>query len=222
MEYSIHRAVEQPSLTGQWLEPAWRNVPVATLRHFVKRSSSHHPQVEAKLTYTPESLYVFFRVHDRYVRCVQTEYQSGVCRDSCVELFIQPQPDKGYFNFEINCGGTMLLYYIEDPRKGPNGFQKSTMVPWDLAKSVQIFHSMPAVVDPEITEPVEWTLEYRIPLALFATYVGARGELSGKQWRGNLYKCADQTSHPHWASWAPLGENLNFHVPECFAPMRFQ
>ena len=39
---------------------------------------------------------------------------------------------------------------------------------------------------------------------------------SGQVWRANLYKCGDQTSHPHWASWAPIGEALNFHQPGFF------
>ena len=37
----------------------------------------------------------------------------------------------------------------------------------------------------------------------------------------NFFKCADDSSHPHWASWAPIGEALNFHQPQYFAPLRF-
>ena len=39
-------------------------------------------------------------------------------------------------------------------------------------------------------------------------------------WRGNLYKCGDRTSHPHWAAWSPVDE-LNFHLPRCFGTLRF-
>ena len=35
-----------------------------------------------------------------------------------------------------------------------------------------IAHSMPAVVDPERTEPTTWTVEYRIPLDMLAKHLG--------------------------------------------------
>lgn len=222
MEYLIPRSVKLPSLKGQWREPAWRRVPAVTLRHFLKQSSTHHPLVKVKLIYTPQSLGVFFKVQDRYVRCIRTKFQSYVCNDSCVEFFVQPKPGRGYLNFEINGGGTMLLYYIEDPQRQKNGFRKFTKVPWKVARHVKIFHSLPPVVDPEIRKPVEWNLEYQIPFSLFATYVGSLGELRGQCWRGNLYKCANKTSHPHWASWAPLGAELDFHLPEYFGSFQFQ
>jgi hypothetical protein len=222
LEYPIPPASATPSLKGKWKEPAWRDVPVARISHFHRRSSRHHPRVEAKLTYTPKALHVFFRVRDRYVRCIRTKYQASVCQDSCVEFFVQPKPGKGYFNFEINCGGTMLLYYIENAGRTEKGFIKSRPVPWKVAGNITVFHSLPRVVDPEISGPREWTLEYRIPLRLFETYVGSLGILAGQVWKGNLYKCADDTSHPHWASWAPIGAELNFHVPKYFRPLRFQ
>jgi len=222
LKYVIPLAQTRPSLTGQWRENAWRNVPVATISHFHQRSSEHRPRVEAKLTYMPDSLFVFFKVHDRYVRSVHTEFQSSVCLDSCVEFFVEPKPGKGYLNFEINCGGTLLVYYIEDPTRAEHGFKKYTIIPWEQAQQIQIYHSLPAVVEPEITEPVEWNIEYRIPFQFIEEYVGPLGALRGQQWRGNLYKCADQTSHPHWATWAPLGDKLAFHLPEYFAPLHFQ
>ncbi|MBU4199718.1 MAG: carbohydrate-binding family 9-like protein [Verrucomicrobia bacterium] len=222
MEYVIRRASATPSLLGKWLEPAWRDVPVARIRHFHKKSSCHHPQVEAKLTYTIEALHVFFRVQDRYIRSTRTDFQASVCKDSCVEFFIQPKPDKGYLNFEINCGGTLLVYYIEDSVRTKDGYRKGQPLSRDLAQGVRIFHSMPAIVYPEIAKKRTWFLEYSIPFALFEALVGRLGVLKGQRWRGNLYKCADESSRPHWASWAPIGSELNFHQPKYFAPFRFQ
>ena len=43
-----------------------------------------------------------------------------------------------------------------------------------------------------------------------------------RRWRGNAFKCADETSHPHWASWAPIGEALNFHAPGWFGDLDFE
>jgi hypothetical protein len=46
------------------------------------------------------------------------------------------------------------------------------------------------------------------------------GPMSSQSWRDNFYKCGDQTSHPHWASWSPV-DDLNFHLPRCFGTICF-
>ncbi len=220
--YTLQRACVRPALEGAWDEPAWSTVPVLTLDHWHARSSDHHPRVEAKVAYQDDGLFVFFRVQDRYVLSVNTAYQSAVCRDSCVEFFVEPQPGKGYFNFEVNCGGTLLLQHVEDPTRTPTGFRKHRPVAWEHGSQVRIHHSMPATVTPEIQSSVSWTIEYFVPFALFEAYLGAPlGPVAGQTWRANFYKCADGCSHPHWGSWAPVSGPLNFHVPACFAPIRF-
>ncbi|MBO4512195.1 MAG: hypothetical protein J5746_05485, partial [Victivallales bacterium] len=39
--------------------------------------------------------------------------------------------------------------------------------------------------------------------------------LNAQEWTANFYKCADQTSHPHWITWAPLTVT-NYHQPNQF------
>jgi hypothetical protein len=168
-----------------------------------------------------QAIYVLFRVQDRYVRSVHTAYLGPVCRDSCVEWFARPRPHQGYINFEVNCGGTLHCSYIEDPTRSADGFKRFTFVPAALGAQVQVYHSMPDVVDPEIEQPIVWTVEYRVPLSLFEHYVGALGALSGQVWAANFYKCGDDTSHPHWAAWSSVQE-LNFHRPQDFAPIHFE
>ncbi|MDD2708353.1 MAG: carbohydrate-binding family 9-like protein [Verrucomicrobiae bacterium] len=220
MEYLIKKTAAEPSLKGVWDEPAWKDANVLTVGCFLERGSDHRPKVEAKAVYTGKGLSIFFRVFDKYVRCTREDYQTSVCRDSCVEFFVKPREGRGYFNFEINCGGTMLLYYMADPTLGPEGARKQ--VPWEIAKTVRIFHSQPKVVYPEVEKDAEWMVEYTIPFALFEEFLGPLGSVSGQTWRANFYKCADDSSHPHWASWAPLHGKFSFHLPEYFAPVRFE
>ncbi len=219
--YTVRRTPEPPSLKGDWDGPIWRQAETGTLDHFVPTSSDHRPKVQFRLLYDAEWIYVLFRVEDRYVRCVETKFNGSVCQDSCTEFFVQPRPDKGYFNFEVNCGGNMLCYYIEDPSPSPQGeFAKYTPLTPEQGAQVRRYHSLPAVVDPEITEPVTWLNEIHIPLALLETFTGPLGDPAGQEWRANLYKCGDKTSHPHWATWAPI-EGGSFHQPHFFAPLRF-
>lgn len=82
-------------------------------------------------------------------------------------------PDKGYFNLEMNCGGTFLLGYAE---MQPDGEKKSERVPWRRALE-EIYHSMPEKVNPEIAEPTEWRVKYFVPFAV-ARNLSVRWEMS--------------------------------------------
>jgi hypothetical protein len=219
--YIVRRQSQDCPLSLQWNDPGWENTPALSLRHFHSQSSEHRPDVSVKLRHCNFSLDVLFRVHDRYVKSLATEYQQMVCRDSCVELFVQPKPDRGYFNFEINCGGTMLLYCIDDASRAGNTFAKYVKVTPEHAQQMQILTTMPKTTPIEIGQLIEWSLALRIPVSMLEPYVGAIGDLSGQTWRGNLYKCGDKTSHPHWASWNPIGEKLNFHQPDKFGTLVF-
>lgn len=223
MEYTIRRARSRPGLDGDWDDAAWRHADVACVESFHSASSVHRPQTESKILYDDAGLYVAFRVRDRYVRCTRTEHQSITSKDSCVELYLQPKPGAGYLNFEMNCGGTMLLFYVTDPTRCDQGiFKGKQVVPRSLLQSVQIHHSLPKVLPVEIAEPVDWTVQYFVPNAVFEKYVGALEPPEKRRWRGNFFKCADESSHPHWASWNPIGDELNFHDPAYFADIRFE
>jgi len=216
----IHRTPTPPSLAGDWNGPVWSRAETAEIGHFRPESSDHRPRTQARLLYDDRAIYGIFRVEDRYVRCVHTGYQAPVCRDSCVEFFIQPHGRGGYFNFEFNCGGSLLSNWITDWRRTPDAFEEYRPLDVEDLEKVQIFHSMPERVEPEIADPLVWTLEFAVPFEILAKYAGPLGDIPGQVWRGNLYKCGDETSHPHWAAWSPVDE-LNFHLPRCFGPMQF-
>lgn len=225
--YIINYTHSASELQGNWDSLVWRQANILEVDTFFQdmvnktMPSEHRPRTRAKVLYDDKGLYVHFRVDDKYVRSIETEYHGIVWEDATVEFFVQPQPDRGYFNFEINCGGTMLLSYKEHPDFSGEALRKTGEVPWDLAKTVQIYHSMPKTVDPEITQSVTWYVEYFIPYALFEAYLGPLDTTYNAQWRANFYKCAENNSHPHWAMWSPIHSGLNFHQPQYFAPIKF-
>jgi len=219
MEYLIRRADALDSITHDWHAAPWDQAATLSIANFHARSSDHHPRVEARLVYDDKGIGVIYRVEDQYVRSVRTQFQDSVCRDSCVELFVEPVPGKGYFNFEFNCAGVLLLFHVVDPTPTGNGFKDATDVADEHAKAITILPSLSGPIDPEISDPVSWTLAARIPWILFEPYVGLPETRSGTRMRANLYKCADETSKPHWACWAPIGDELNFHQPRYFGTL---
>jgi len=198
----------------------WEQLPVIEIKHFLSQSSGHRPRTVVGLAYDAQGIHGRFEVEDRFVRCMRTDYGSEVWKDSCVEFFAEPKPGRGYFNFEFNCGGAFLVNHILDPTRTPEGFKEFTRLPEDFARQIQVRPSLPPVLEPELTEPTNWTLEFHIPFVLFERYVGPLGEVAGQTWRGNFFKCADESSHPHWAAWSPVDE-FNFHLPRCFGALRF-
>jgi hypothetical protein len=234
VSYLVRRAPARPALQGHWDGPAWRAAPMLKVERFMAApgASDHRPGVQAKVTYTADGLCVIFRVSDRYVVCRHTEFQSSVYKDSCVEFFVQPKPDKGYFNFEMNAGGALLVTYIEDAARTPAGFKKFTELPPEANTLIPRYHSFtpppatrgPRTSSPEVPGPVEWCVEYFVPFSLLERYVGPLGNVAGQTWRANFFKCADESSHPHWASWAPLDADFagGFHRPDKFGELRFE
>jgi hypothetical protein len=219
--YRVHRASARPELQGRWDGPVWGHVPVARIDRFHARSSAHRPLALVKLLHDDQTLYAHFRVDDAHVRSVHTAYESDTYKDSCVELFLQPAGGEAYFALEVNGGGAFSLRFIEDPTRTPNRFAKWSPVAEADARAIRIAHSLPAVVDPELAGPVTWWIEVAWPRSVMEPYCGVVGRFSGQRWRGNFFKCGDETSHPHWATWAPIGEQLNFHQPTYFDLIEF-
>ena len=210
-----------PRLAAGWDDPPWSGVAPLEVAEFRPESSPHRPRTRARLLHTDGGLHGIFRVEDRYVACRHTRFQAQVCEDSCVEVFLQPKPDHGYFNFEMNCGGTLHAAHVTDHRRDERRPRpRRPLSPPEEGRQVAIRTSLPPVVDPEIASAVDWELAFFIPSAVLEAHVGPLGPLAGQEWRANLYKCADRTSHPHWAAWSPV-DALNFHLPHCFGRLRF-
>lgn len=224
MEYRVNYLAEPAALTADWWAPVWQQADVITIDQFREESSRHRPITEARLLYSAAGIHGIFRVQDRYVRCVHTQFQDLVCKDSCVEVYFHPQTGQregnGYLNLEMSGNGTLLSYYITNAERAPGGFKEFVKLTPEQGRQVAIRTTLPPVVEPELSEPTEWCLQFFLPFSVLEEYVGPLGSPSGQTWRCNLFKCADESSHPHWASWQPVPE-LNFHMPETFGVIRF-
>lgn len=219
----IARLPRPPKAGENFDSPFWSGIAPITIGSWHPRSTEHHPLVQVRLGHTGSRLHFSWAVEDRWVASRETQVNGSVCRDSCVEAFLSPRPGRGYFNLEINAGGTVHLSFVRDPTPVPQvGFADCRMVePSLIARHVAVRSSLPAVVADEIATPCRWTLDADLDLAIYAHYLG-EPILADGAWTGNFYKCADRTSKPHWGSWNSVGEVLNFHKPECFAGISFQ
>lgn len=214
-EAEIPRVAPTGTLDRALDADVWRDAAVLCIDSFRPESAvGHRPMTRCALVHDGEALLGRFSVQDRYVRCVHDAAEGGVCRDSCVEFFFSPRLAEGYVNLEFNCGGHLFAQHVRDPRRVDGGFRDARRLSAAELSAITVRSSMPTRVEPEIGTPVDWWLAFRLPLAFVTTHFGAEA-LEGDAWRANAYKCGDQTSHPHWASWNPV-PRLNFHEPEAF------
>lgn len=216
MSYLVKKTPVPAALDAAWDSPVWNGAVELKLDYVFSRSSDHHPDTRVKMLYDDRNIYGLFQVHDRYVKALAEKNQAQVCLDSCVEFFVKPAGAELYFNFEMNCGGTILLYHVRNCRAGDY-----TPIPESDLATIERFHTLPERVPVEITEPVTWRLGFRIPIAFFVKYSKINPDLSGQKWTANFTKCADHTSHPHWISWQALPK-CDFHQPDHFGELLFE
>lgn len=219
MRYVVRRCAARPAGAAAWDDPAWQAAATLEIAHFRPEGSGHRPQTFCRLLYDDEGISGIFLVRDRYVRCVNTTYQSPVYQDSCVEIFLQPS-ERGYFNFEFNCSGAMLAGYVMDPERVPGGFRNAVRLTAEQGARIMVSPSLSQGILQEIEDPVDWTLGFFIPFSVIGEHSKVPAPGPGNVWKGNFFKCADASSRPHWGSWSAVDEK-NFHLPRCFGAIQF-
>ncbi len=217
--YYVGRLKKSMKIDANWEKPQWKVVQSVDIRNFMGTVPAFKPEAEVKMAYDNDNIYVIFHVHDRYVRCITSQINGPVWQDSAVEFFFAPDPELPlqYFNLETNCGGTPLMHYNLIPRK------ESKSLSEDDIKRIEIASTLPKVIDPEMTGPVIWTLEYRIPLDILEKYSAVSRPKKGVEWKANFYKIAENSSNPHYITWAVIeNEKPDFHKPEFFGRLIFE
>ncbi len=216
--YHVGRLSKPMKIDANWQKPQWKKAKAAVISNYMGEIPGFRPEATVKMLYDDDNIYVIFYVKDRYVRCITDKINGPVWQDSAVEFFFSPDPEQPllYFNLETNCGGTPLLHYNTVPRKESKRLQE------DDIRQIEIASTLPKIIDPEISNPVEWTLEYRIPLALLEKYAKIARPSKGIEWGANFYKIAENSSNPHYITWSRI-ENIkpDFHRPQFFGRLIF-
>jgi hypothetical protein len=208
-------------MEGHWEGPVWRHARTLEISHFRPEGSGHRPKTLAKLLYNGRGIAGIFHVEDNYVRCVHRNYLDPVYKDSCVGISFRTGAENDYFSFEFSCGGTLRASFITTIAGTKDGLKVLMPLSRKDGAAIRVYHSLPAIVDPEIVAPTVWILEFFIPFAIVEKFVCKPRNIKGNEWRTNLYKCGDETSHPHWASWKPLPSG-NTHLLDSFGKIRFE
>jgi len=175
----------------------------------------YSPDVKFRIAHCNNQLWLKFYVSEEHILAQRTEPNSATHRDSCVEFFIDPEQEGGYYNFEFNCIGTTHLAY------GPDRHQREFIEPDIIQQKIKIKSSLGNRPFDEKSGGHEWEMTVIIPAEVFvhSDSLSFRDLTS----RANFYKCGDDTSEKHYLSWNPVGtEGPDFHRPEFFGKLIFE
>lgn len=167
----------------------------------------YKPKAEVYAGYNYKYLWLHFVVKEDYIHIAGKKDQDPVYQDSCVEFFVQIGDN--YRNFEFNCLGVCLSAV------GPNRNSRISLDPENLS-TVLRYPSLDPNNPPAEGSKSDWTLTVGIPLELI-------GLTSGETFRGNFYKCGDNTKIPHYVSWAAINIPApDFHRPDYFGEIELE
>jgi hypothetical protein len=166
------------------------------------------------MVHNGSALFLKYFVKEPHVRSVNSEFNSSVWEDSCVEFFFSPEGANGYYNFEINATGALLGAY------GPDRNNRQ----WQDISVLQKVKTYPSLgKDPvgEIATPTSWDILVEIPVEVFVHH--QIRNLDGLKGKANFYKCGDKLPGPHFLSWNKVDvDKPDFHLPVYFGPITFE
>ena len=189
--------------------PIWDAVPIGAIDRF------HWEGVDP---YRPKSFFQLCFVKDRGVyarlwtdetdlRAVCQNRDDPVWEDSCLECFLEPFFGKGYLNVEMNPRGVFLAQ-------------------WGTSREGRVFTKALTALSPVVAplpQKSGWGVSLFVPRAMLTALSGRPFDAAAGTCRFCCFKCGDKTAHPHWASFAPMGDNPpGFHAPDRFATLEIR
>ena len=173
----------------------------------------YKPEVRFNIARSDRGIYIKYYVRETNVKAEKTLTNEMVCEDSCVEFFVAPSDDGIYYNIELNPIGTVLM-------GSGHGRHDSVRADARILTGIRRLTTMGTEPFAEISGDIRWSVTLAIPVETFFHH--KIGDLSGKSFRANFYKCGDKLSNPHFVTWNPVGtEKPDFHRPEFFGVIKF-
>jgi len=169
----------------------------------------YKPSVLVRLGYSSTALAILFEVEENHIRGVNMNDCSPVCQDSCCEFFVKAPDGSGYFNFEMNCIGTLLAA----KRRSRKDFE---FLSTSQLNEILRFSSLPRVPIDSVGDGQKYWIAEVIPFSILGL------DRAPKSIMANFYKCGDMCKEPHYLSLAPIDlPTPDFHCPDFFREIIF-
>ena len=170
------------------------------------KAFGYKPTVSFYLAHNNEVLFILYKVNEENARATVVKDNDAVWEDSCAEAFFATDINKGYFNIEANCIGTVLVGYGKER-------DNRTHLDDNRIKTIKRVSSLGKEIIGKEHVHGDWWLQLAIPFEIL-------GVTKGQTIRANFYKCGDKCKVPHFLSWQPIPTpQPDFHQPDFFAEL---
>jgi hypothetical protein len=194
MEYRVARACG---------EPDWDGIADAELNCVLWKKRPEGLRAWGQVCYDDKGLKVRLRAEEREILSRSGGLTDFVHIDSALEFFISPAAGDGrYFNFEFNPKGTIFLGF---------GYGRDTNIRQVIPDYKKRFEVKP------FSFSGGWGIEFTIPVSFIRIYFPNFALQEILSFKGNFYKCGDETPAPHYLSWSPIEfDHPEFHLTRFF------
>ena len=171
----------------------------------------YHPDTSFAIARSRTHIAVLYHIRCLDLRAMALEDNGPVWEDSCCEFFASDPHDGTYYNFEMNCIGTLL------GAKRRNREDCTHYPPERLADVTR--YSTLARKQRDLSGKIfGWSVGMAVPLEM----IGIDPSHLPSSIRANFYKCADKTAHPHFLAWnRVVSPTPGFHRPDFFGELLF-
>lgn len=185
----------------------WSTVPCAHIDTY-RWLDDYAPKAWAQVVFVKDDgFYARMTCVESNPRAIYVDFYDHVYKDSCMEFFAayDAQRDR-YINIEINANAASRIS-IGEGRGERERIDHVIGKPFDI-KAEKNEGSWSVLVHIPLTDICK---AYDIAPSVFA---------DGYRFRGNFYKCGDETEAPHFGMWNPvMTETPDFHRPEYFGEL---
>lgn len=212
--YVCRRAIDAIAVDGKLDEESWRRAEGT--RRFVfpwPEQPGDKQKTTVQLLWDDAALYLGYTCRDADLTAVHTDRDDPTYEDDCVEVFLNPAPDRTefYYGFEMNCRGVMYDYFMCWPLCILNHFD---------CKGWQLATRLDGTLNDSTDTDRGWTLEVKIP---FANFAGLRKDppQPGERWRMQMNRW-DGKDKRALSEWTPSGKDVpDPHRPAGFGVLEF-
>lgn len=179
----------------------------AEICNFQWMDNGYTPKSQAWVVFVKgEGFHVRMRSYEKNPKATFKNYMDMVCEDACMEFFFNFNPEDGdtYVNFECNPLGTV------NSSKGEGRHGRCPVK--------EFWGEMPEVIAK--VEEDYWQIEYCLDLERLEKVFGKINIEKGAVYRGNFYKCGDNTAYEHYGTWNPVDRaEPDYHCPDQFGEL---
>ena len=213
--YTVKLTSGKITIDGKLDEADWNAAQSVGDFKFPWWKEGEKEQTEVKMLWDKNFLYIAFKCKDKHIWADHYNTNSNTCQDDCAEIFWNPNPEKSlsFYQFEINCIGTVLSTYYNFEDQGKSGIH-TIMVP-HVGQTIQ------GTVNNDQDIDKGWIVEIAVRFSDYPELSPKLNPSAGDIWRVGLHRCGGKIDFQH-SQWSPSQTPTpEFHRPQDFGIVVF-